>query len=275
MKKFTIYTFTAICIALSIVTKAQIGINTTNPDPSSAIHVNATNKGLSIPTINITSRTDISQLAAPPKESLIIYNNNANVTGGKALYFWDGSKWDFMFNDLNSNLLQDMIRYEFNSNSINVSSNKYSNDSIALGTSINDVTWKEITDLKSTIEVSRDSNDLLFIVSGMVQSPSNYSTTNTAYLGFGIFIDNKLVSLTPFNFPLTGNCSYKTFKVVANTKNVTIGSRKIRYAFTNFKTKNADKPTISYGSKASNCTNISDLEARIASSVIVNQPITL
>lgn len=71
---------------------AKIGIGTSTPHVSSIVEINATNKGLLIPRVSLTSTTDqatITQLT----ESLLVYNNNTagDITPG--FYYWTGSVW--------------------------------------------------------------------------------------------------------------------------------------------------------------------------------------
>jgi trimeric autotransporter adhesin len=95
-------TFTTILIfLLSNATIAQVGIGTTNPDPSSMLHISSgvlSNKGLLIPTLTL-SATNVAAPAVAPANSLLIYNN---ATAGIApndvvpgFYYWDSilSKW--------------------------------------------------------------------------------------------------------------------------------------------------------------------------------------
>lgn len=69
---------------------AQVGINTTTPDQSSMLDINATDKGLLIPRISIPDLNTAAPIATPA-ESLLVYNTNA--TTGKGFYYWDGIKW--------------------------------------------------------------------------------------------------------------------------------------------------------------------------------------
>lgn len=74
---------------LSHIVFGQIGINTTNPDPSSILEVFSESKGLLIPRVQLDSTTDVLTIASPT-ESLLIYNTNTlnDVTPG--FYYWDG-----------------------------------------------------------------------------------------------------------------------------------------------------------------------------------------
>jgi hypothetical protein len=70
---------------------AQIGIQTDNPDPSSALDIVATNKGVLIPRVTLTN-----DLAAPapinnPATGLLIYNSG--IFQPEGFYYWNGTQW--------------------------------------------------------------------------------------------------------------------------------------------------------------------------------------
>lgn len=67
------------------VLHAQVGINTTNPHPSAALHIDSQNSGLLIPTMSESQRNSI----ASPAEGLMIYQSN----GESGFYYYTGSQW--------------------------------------------------------------------------------------------------------------------------------------------------------------------------------------
>ena len=185
MKKLIYILFISICIN----TYSQVGINTINPDKDAILDIKSTNKGFTIPTFSMASRTDTNFLAAAPKESLIIYNTNnaSNLIGGKALYFWSGSKWDFVFNDLNSNLFENLVKYQSAVTASVYSSNTYQANTYNKGASLytNTTTqttnWTVLSDLTQNLVVNRPTNDATFIMSGMIQA-NNSSNQLGVYL---------------------------------------------------------------------------------------------
>jgi hypothetical protein len=77
--------FSALLIVVFLVSclTAQIGINTTSPDPSAALDVTATDKGLLIPRVALAS-------AIPsPAEGLMVYQ----TTAPKGFYYFNGTVW--------------------------------------------------------------------------------------------------------------------------------------------------------------------------------------
>jgi len=81
MKKITLLTF----ILFSILSYAQVGINTNTPDSSSALDIESTTGGILIPRLIETQRDAISS----PATGLMIYQTD-QTTG---FYFYDGIAW--------------------------------------------------------------------------------------------------------------------------------------------------------------------------------------
>lgn len=76
---------------MSDVIYAQIGINTTAPQPDSMLEISSSNKGLLIPRVSISNLNNISPITGGSTESLLVYNTN--TTTGKGYYYWNGTKW--------------------------------------------------------------------------------------------------------------------------------------------------------------------------------------
>ena len=74
----------ATIFSISSFSQQNIGIGTTTPDPSAAVDVSATNKGVLIPRISNAERNAIGSPAA----GLFIYNTDANL-----LQYWNGTAW--------------------------------------------------------------------------------------------------------------------------------------------------------------------------------------
>ncbi|RXR24073.1 tail fiber domain-containing protein [Flavobacterium stagni] len=75
---------------------SQVGVNTTNPDPSSMLDITSTDKGVLVPRVSLTSvattSLDGTNTAAT---GLLIWNTNAATTGGNGVgfYFFNGTQW--------------------------------------------------------------------------------------------------------------------------------------------------------------------------------------
>jgi len=70
---------------------AQIGIQTDSPDPSSALDIVSTDKGLLIPRVELTNDLTAPAPVNNPATGLLVYNSGANQSIG--FYFWTGSAW--------------------------------------------------------------------------------------------------------------------------------------------------------------------------------------
>lgn len=78
------------------VSSMKIGTNPTVINPSAALEVESTNKGVLLSRVALTSATDVATIVNPTI-SMLIYNTATaglvpnNVTPG--YYYWDGAKW--------------------------------------------------------------------------------------------------------------------------------------------------------------------------------------
>lgn len=73
---------------------AQVGIQTDNPDPSSALEIVSTNKGLLIPRVTLTASLESPSPVVAPATGLLIYNSGPNQEEG--FYFWAGTIWKML-----------------------------------------------------------------------------------------------------------------------------------------------------------------------------------
>lgn len=102
-KKF----FCLLCIVLLVIFKAQqggVGIGTTSPNPSAVLDVTASNKGLKLPVVSLTSTTDVTSIPNP-KTGFVIYNTSVAGSGttdvDKGVYAFNGTVWEKMFTKAN------------------------------------------------------------------------------------------------------------------------------------------------------------------------------
>lgn len=75
-----------------IVFAQNVAINATGnlPDSSSMLDIQSTNKGLLIPHVSLASLSDTTTIPGPA-HSLLVYNTNAAITGGKGYYYNSGT----------------------------------------------------------------------------------------------------------------------------------------------------------------------------------------
>ncbi|MCT2406244.1 hypothetical protein NZD88_01580 [Chryseobacterium antibioticum] len=81
---------TLVLFFASLMTYAQVGINTTLPDPSSVLDIVSTTKGLLPPRVNLTSTT-VQIGTAANAAGLLVYNTGTALP--KGYYFWNGTEW--------------------------------------------------------------------------------------------------------------------------------------------------------------------------------------
>src|ERR1035437_9500847 len=65
----------------------NVGIGTLTPDASAGLEIQYANKGLLIPRVSLTSTTDVTTIPSPAN-SLLVFNTNASMTGGKIGYWY-------------------------------------------------------------------------------------------------------------------------------------------------------------------------------------------
>ena len=88
--------FTLLICHFSFFANAQnVGIGTTAPATSAMLEINATNKGLLIPRLNLLSSTDVVTIPTPVAGLLVINlnNNTGQMPDGAGYYVWTGSNW--------------------------------------------------------------------------------------------------------------------------------------------------------------------------------------
>ncbi|MBV8328705.1 hypothetical protein [Chryseobacterium sp.] len=132
--------FTLLAMFLFFFFKAQqggVGIGNTSPDPSAILDVTATNKGLQLPVVSLTSTTDASTIPSP-KTGFIIYNTAVAGSGmtsvDKGIYAFTGSVWEKMFTK--ANVITEVEKIPFIT-PVFAASNIATSSSITAGTTTN------------------------------------------------------------------------------------------------------------------------------------------
>jgi hypothetical protein len=82
---------TTIAIVSYTVALSQVGIGTVNPDPSAALHLESTNKGVLFPRVSLLSSTDAITIQEPAN-GLLVYHPSATTVNGAGLYVNMGDK---------------------------------------------------------------------------------------------------------------------------------------------------------------------------------------
>lgn len=89
---------------IAIPSLAQVGINTTNPDPSSILHIESNIKGALFPRLTMVQMNNILKTATTNSKSvpggLTVYCTDccSNGTGG-AMFYYNGAEWISMDSD--------------------------------------------------------------------------------------------------------------------------------------------------------------------------------
>ena len=100
MKKISLL-FSAILISANCFSQ-NIGINTTGStaDVSAMLDIVASDKGLLLPRVSLSSNTDAATISGTEANSLIVFNTNGSMTSGngKGYYYWDlpTLKWIYL-----------------------------------------------------------------------------------------------------------------------------------------------------------------------------------
>lgn len=278
MKKIFLF-FLLITIGMKTLAQTgSVGIGTNSPNTSAILDLVSTNKGLMIPkvSLNPANISDYSFMAAKPTESLLVYNTNVGFPGGIGLYYWDGTRWDFYFNSANINLLLGITKYYSKIFTTGVSTNLYTPDLTSVpfftnGTLLT-LPWIEIVDGPDlSITIDRPINNAVVTFTGMLQLNNTSSTSENLTYGLGIFIDGQLISSKSASMNVDNTCAFQEFTITGLKDNLSVGNHTVRLAVMN--RSSTTSTTVSYGQKASSCTNISNDEARVSAIVLVNQPL--
>lgn len=80
-------------IMIGLVGHAQTGIGTPTPDPSAQLDVNATDKGVLIPRVELTETTDNTPVGNDVANSLLVFNEAKQNDVTPGFYYWFDNKW--------------------------------------------------------------------------------------------------------------------------------------------------------------------------------------
>ncbi len=92
----------SICIVINtLISNAQVGVNTTTPEASSVFDITATDKGFLMTKIALTGTDDVTTITPAPSAGLLVYNTATGGSSGNAVspgfYYFDGSTWRRFF----------------------------------------------------------------------------------------------------------------------------------------------------------------------------------
>jgi hypothetical protein len=179
-------------IFTTIVSKAQVGIGTSSPDPKAVLDLSSANKGLLVPRMAASQRTGISS----PPTGLLVYQTD----GASGFYYYTGSSWKQISNVTSTaatitsldyaNAKLEPSTYTINTPYTGVLKIPYSGGNggtFANGTAINST---GVTGLSATLQggtLNYGTGDLVFNVTGTpsASSPntSSFSIPSTIITG--------------------------------------------------------------------------------------------
>lgn len=91
MKNIKLY-ISILSMSLFTFSQAQLGIGTENPDPSTVLDLVASDKGVSLPQVKLSSLTD--DISIPNLvEGIMVYNLTSNAQLQPGYYFWKDNQW--------------------------------------------------------------------------------------------------------------------------------------------------------------------------------------
>lgn len=92
------YKITSLLYLCSILSFSQVGINTTDPHPSSIMEIHATDKGLLIPRVNLNNKLDVSTIQSPAEGLFVFHSGNEEMVRG--FYYWANMEWHYLNSDM-------------------------------------------------------------------------------------------------------------------------------------------------------------------------------
>jgi hypothetical protein len=94
---------------------AQVGIGTDTPDPSAALEIYSTNKGITLPNVELSSVKDLNSITKPVN-GLLIFNKTHKPDEGlyTGLYYWDetAQNWTSIFSKKSFSSIMDSYAVE-------------------------------------------------------------------------------------------------------------------------------------------------------------------
>ena len=265
-------------IMASYTISAQVGINTRTPHPSASLDIRSSNKGVSFPQVSLQNINDVSTIPNP-KESLIIYNTNNAIAGKEGFYYWNQTKWEYLFTDINQESLMNQMKYYSSNSSTAFTFTRTSPNQFlgymahVSGETLNTAQWTVIPGLTKSIVIDRPQNDLLLNINGMYQA-SNSTTNNTGGISstIGFFVDDKLIDVKPLYLDFQSACSYRQFMIYGIAKNLSPGNHTVKFAIRNISAPNISGLTVTYGAPNSSCSSLTSFESAMSSTITINQP---
>lgn len=169
-QKFYICLFVVLC---STTLKAQVGIGTPQPNPSSQLEVVANNRGVLLPNVKLTSSTDQQTITKGNVVSLLVYNTAAVADIKPGYYYWDGAKWNRLGKELE--IFTGSGAPSANTPSGAVAGNIYVDEVTGDLYTFNGTTWqKQSINYKNGLSITNDE----VMLGGALDQPTTLTTDN-------------------------------------------------------------------------------------------------
>ena len=91
--------FLVLSVFYSAISVSQVGVGTVMPNSSTMLDVEATNKGVLLPRVELSSSTDATTIVPQNEVGLLVFNTKATADIEVGYHFWDGTKWVAMFSE--------------------------------------------------------------------------------------------------------------------------------------------------------------------------------
>src|SRR5690606_15477632 len=213
------------------VASSQVGIGTLNPDKSAQLDVVASDKGILIPRVSLTSVTDAVTISNGNVESLLVYNTSNNEGISPGYYYWYEGEWRKLLTpiDVSTDVLT-VLNFEAITNTLtyldengllhNFLLNNTKNDTIILnGTvlTITDTDGDQYTVDLASLDTNTTNTSL--VLDAQNQLKLTDSSTNVLTADLSSLVNTTKVNAGT-NVTVTGNGSVLTPYVV-NSNNTT------------------------------------------------------
>ncbi|RQO40274.1 hypothetical protein DBR39_04820 [Chryseobacterium sp. KBW03] len=175
--------YTLLLLFFNYFIYAQVGIGTPSPAPSAMLHINASNKGVLLPSIALASTTD-NVTVPSPADGLIVWNNGTSTLLEIGFYYWFESKWNkILANGGTPTKIEDGTNW--NLTGTNVGNYGGANTTLALGTKTYDDLIFKVNALTAG-RLGVDNSVSLGIGSTAGQNGIAIGSASAAFMGISI-----------------------------------------------------------------------------------------
>lgn len=199
---------TIILFLFSWAVQAQVGIGTENPDASAMLQIEASDKGVLITRVALSSTTDNSTVTSPAS-GLLVYNTATAGIGDTAVspgfYFFNGSVWVRLLNT--GNVISNTASITANTNSastnqnlidanttnINTNTASITINTTSINSNISKITSNTSSITSNTASITANTN----AIANLTDSDTTYSAgTGLSLAGTEFAVDSSVVTST-------------------------------------------------------------------------------